>query len=357
MGTSFDPSPAGRESPSPATAAGAPRRGGGIGRWIGRAVKLAGWLVFAVFVVVLVGLTRAIFGSGENSVNEQYHSLNRLGQSKVAIITLDGPILDGDGFVKKQIDHVRDDLNVKAVVLRIDSPGGSITGSDYIYHHLKRLADERKLPLVVSMGGMAASGGYYVSMAVGQVENTIFAEPTTWTGSIGVIIPHYNVAGLMEKWEVEDDSVKSHPLKTMGSPTRTMTDEERRIFQELVDEGFARFKEIIRSGRKRFRDDPAALDALATGRVFTTSQALKNGLVDREGFVEEAIDRAIALAGLDKEKTRVVKYANPGGLFDLSPFARNPSPAPDLSTLLDLATPRAYYMCTWLPPLARNKAR
>ncbi|MGH7134282.1 MAG: signal peptide peptidase SppA, partial [Pirellulales bacterium] len=248
--------------------------------------------------------------------------------------------------------HVRDDEAVKAVVLRVNSPGGTVSGSDYLYHHLKKMVADRKLPLVVSMGGIAASGGYYVAMAVGDEKEVIFAEPTTWTGSIGVVIPHYDVSGLMEKLEISEDSIKSHRLKQMGNPTRPMTDEEREIFQELVSDSFGRFKEIVTAGRPRFKDDAAALDKVATGQVFTTHQALASGLVDKEGFVEDAIDRAIELAGLNKENVRAVKFKHLGGIFDMLDIharTRAGTGASELAALLDLATPRAYYLCTWLP--------
>lgn len=339
---------------APMSARQRPASAGGWWRWVARLV-LVTCVVGSLAVVVLVGaaLTGFVSVGDESGINEQYHSLSRHAVQKVAIVTLEGTILDGDGFVKRQIDHVRDDQNVKAIVLRINSPGGTVSGSDYIYHHLKRLAAERKIPLVVSMGGIAASGGYYAAMAVGDTPDTIFAEPTTWTGSIGVIIPHYNLAGLMDLWHLEEDSIKSHRLKQMGSPTRPMTDEERAIFQALVDDSFARFKEIVQSGRPRFRDDPAALDKVATGQVFTTRQALASGLVDKEGFVEDAIDRAIELAGLDRGETRVVKYKHFGGIFDLILGAqsrdRSPSPTSELASLLDMTSPRAYYLCTWLP--------
>ena len=124
------------------------------------------------------------------------------------------------------------------VVLRVDSPGGTVTGSDYLYHHIKQLREELELPMVVSMGSLCASGGYYIAMAVGQGEDLIFAEPTTWTGSIGVVIPHYDLAGLLASWNVEDDSIASHPLKLLGSPTREMTAEDREILQQLVDDHF-----------------------------------------------------------------------------------------------------------------------
>ncbi len=311
-----------------------------------------------VMVIAFASLTGLFSLSGDDTLHEQHHSLSRHATDKIAVITLEGTILDGDGFVKRQIDHVRDDPTVKAVVLRINSPGGTVNGADFLYHHLKKMVAERKLPLVVSMGGIAASGGYYVAMAVGDEDNVIFAEPSTWTGSIGVVIPHYDVAGLMEKWSIEEDSIKSHRLKQMGNPTRHMTEEEREIFQGLVNESFARFKQIVKSGRPKL--DDAALEKVATGQVFTTSQALANGLIDKEGFVEEALDRAIQLANLNKENVRAVKYKHLGGIFDMLDIharSRATTPLGDVCALLDLATPRAYYLCTWLPVLRVEDGR
>lgn len=332
----------------------APPRRSAAGKLVFWAFSLLSLGGLALLVLLLVALVSAVSSPADSHLEERYHSLAKNGGDKVAIITVSGAILDGDGFVKKQIDKVRDDEAVKAVVLRVDSPGGTVTASDYLYHHLKKLREERKLPLVVSMGGLAASGGYYVSMAAGDTQDVIFAEPSTWTGSIGVVIPHYNFAGLARRFEVSEDSIKSHPLKQMGSPLKEMTDEERKIFQGLVDESFADFKEIVKSGRPRYRENPAELDKIATGQVFTTRQAIANGLVDKQGFIEDAIDRAIALAGLDKSRTKVVKYKSPFGLFDgLFSSARSTS-ASDLQTLIDLTSPRAYYLCTWLPTPVTN---
>jgi signal peptide peptidase SppA len=136
------------------------------------------------------------------------------------VLRVAGIIAEGDGYAKRQIDRIREDENVKAVVVRVDSPGGTVTGSDYLYHHLTRLRKEKGVPLVVSMGSIAASGGYYVSMAVGDQEKSIFAEPSGATGSIGVIIPHYSLTGLMKRYEIENTSIASHPNKQMLSMTK-----------------------------------------------------------------------------------------------------------------------------------------
>ena len=148
-------------------------------------------------------------------------------------------------------------------------------------------------------------------MCVGDTPNTIFAEPTTATGSIGVLIPLYSFAELAERWGIKDNTVATNPMKVAGSPLRKMTPEAQKLFQGYVNDAFVRFKEVIRQGRPKFRKDPAALDKLATGQIFLADQALENGLIDKIGFIEDAIDRAIALAKLDKRDVVVVKYKAP----------------------------------------------
>jgi protease-4 len=313
---------------------------------------------------MLFGLGLVYLAAGpldrSSSIRERYlfRDKYRYGTSKVVVLNLEGVIIDGDDFLDSQIDQARHDDRVRAIVLRVDSPGGTISGSDYIYHHLRKLAEEKGIPLVVSMGSLAASGGYYVSMAVGPTPETIYAEPTTWTGSIGVIIPHYNIAGLMEKIGADEDSIASHRLKGMGSITRAMTEEEKQIFQELVDESFGRFKSIIRSGRPRFAQDPAALDKLATGQVYTAEQALKSGLIDRIGFLDDAVERAIDLAKLDRDDITVVEYEPlptlAGLLFGATGTRRTEI---DLAALLDLTAPRAYYLYSRVPLVVPSMPR
>lgn len=304
---------------------------------------------------LLVNLALLAGGSaldGAARLQERFVSHNERAKDKVAVIAVEGTILEGKGFVKRQIERVMKDEDVKAVVLRVNSPGGTVSGSDYIYHHLKKMTAERQVPLVVSMGSLAASGGYYVSMAVGQRPESIFAEPSTWTGSIGVMIPHFNVAQFMADWGVEQDSVLSHPLKGMGSLTRKMTEQERAIFQGLVDQSFARFKEVVRQGRPKFQANPAALDKLATGQVFTAQSAVVNGLVDKIGFLEDAVEQAIKLAGLSSDEVRVVDYRPEFSLVDLMLGQAKAGKAGfDVESLLELASPKAYFLCTWFAPI------
>jgi protease-4 len=324
---------------------------GRFGKWLVAALMLA------IFALISMYASYQSYFSPAGGPQEKFHSLAEHATKKIAIISVDGAILEGDGFVKREIDRVHKDDDVVAIVLRIDSPGGTVTASNYLYHHLRKLADERKLPIVVSMGSVCASGGYYIAMAVGDQPDAIFAEPTTWTGSIGVVIPHYDLSGLLGAWNVEDDSIASAPLKLMGSPTRPMTDNERQVLQTLVDESFAEFKQIVVSGRPKFKDDPAALDAVATGQIFTAKQALERGLVDKLGFVEDAIERAAELAGESTDDLRCVKYEPPATLASALVGAQSAAARPpvlDVSTWLDLAAPRAYYLWSWLPAVLTN---
>ncbi len=321
------------------------------GSWL---VRGARWIITIGLVLFVIGL---LYGESSDKLNEEWHSLSKSSDNKVAIIRVEGTIMGDEGYVKDQIEQVREDDDVKAIVLRVDSPGGTVTGSDYIYHHLKKLVDDKQVPLVVSMGGVAASGGYYVAMAAGDTKDTIFAEPTTWTGSIGVIIPHYNIAKLLESWDIQDDSIASNPLKMMGSPTRDFPEpiraEEQKILEGLVQSSFADFKEIVLASRSALRDDQAKQDVVFTGRIFTAKQAKENLLVDRLGFIEDAIDRALEMANLDRKNAQVVKYKKPVGALDQLLFgSRSQARQIDIASLADLTVPRAYYICTWLPALS-----
>jgi len=206
---------------------------------------------------------------------------------------------------------------------------------------------------VVSMGSIAASGGYYVSMAVGHEPGTIFAEQSCFTGSIGVIIPHYSVAGFMEEHGFTDDSIASRELKKMGSLTKAMTPEEEKIFKALVNDSFNQFKKVICSGRSEFAKDPKKLDSIATGQIYSAEQAVDNKLVDKIGFLEDAVDRAIELAHLDHDKVKVVRYKQETGLGSilLGEQSRK-AQSPDFRALLEMTTPKAYYLASWLPGIA-----
>ncbi|MFO7908255.1 MAG: signal peptide peptidase SppA [Planctomycetota bacterium] len=331
------------------------------GRRLLAAIGWVGFLLTALLLFSQWSARRAYFDTSQG-IREQFHSGAKGGDEKVAIIAVRGIILKGDGFVKQQIDRVREDQQVKAVVLRVDSPGGTVSSSDYIYHHLKRLREERDIPLVVSMGSIAASGGYYVSMAVGDQKKAIFAEPTTTTGSIGVIVPHYDLSGLLARFDIQNDSVVSHPRKQLLSMTKPMSESDREIIQQQVNDLFNRFTSIVKAGRPRLRQanqegglmDPETERNLATGELFPAARAKNHGLVDEIGFVEDAITRAIELARLETKRVRVVEYEEPFSLPIFSGLGRSTAEERHLNTLLDMSVPRAYYLSTTLPPLSRS---
>ncbi len=160
-------------------------------------------------------------------------------------------------------------------------------------------------------------------MAAGDVPDTIFAERTTWTGSIGVIIPHFTVADLLESWKIQDDSVVSGPYKELGSPTQKLSPEmakkERAILQGLVDQTFDQFKEVVAEARPQLANNKEAFATATTGQVFTAKQALDLGLVDKLGFLEDAVDRAIELAKLDPHNVPRGEIRPPGRGLECGP--------------------------------------
>jgi protease-4 len=318
-------------------------------------------LVALVFCVIsMMGMASQVqqyFGRGEGP-RERFHSLSETATDKIAVVHVSGAIMEGDDFVERQLKAVEEDKSVKAVVLRIDSPGGTVTYSDRLFHQAKKLREDRKLPMVVSMGSMCASGGYYLAMAVGDQENAIYAEPTTWTGSIGVVIPNYNFSRTMNMTGAQDLSVVSGELKLMGSPTKPRTEKETEVLQELVDITFEGFKDVVREGRPKFRADGEALDAVATGQVFTAKQAIDNGLVDSIGFLEAAIERAAALANLSTSSVRAIEYERrrtPIEQFLSASTQEQPAASGlDLRSLVELSSPRAYFLSTMAPVLLRS---
>ncbi|UUO05945.1 signal peptide peptidase SppA [Blastopirellula sp. J2-11] len=326
--------------------------------WFLRIIAFVGWLglMFAGLIIIVQLAATAQYFNEVDGVSENYYSGDKMATDKIALIRVEGLIMEGEGYIRNQIDLARKDKNVKAIVLRVDSPGGSVSASDYIYHHLNELRKDREIPLVVSMGASATSGGYYVSMAVGDEEDVIFAEPTTITGSIGVIIPHYDVSGLMAEYHIKDDSIASHDRKQMLSMTRTMPEDQRELVQGLVNDMFTRFKDVVKTGRPAYVKDPGKLDELATGEVYLTDQAIKLGLVDKVGFVEAAIERAAELAKLDVKKTRVVAYKKPVSLFGIGTASvANPTESL-MKAVLNVTSPKAYYLDSSLPSLSAGLA-
>ena len=204
--------------------------------------------------------------------------------------------------VREELQKAEGDDDIKALVVRINSPGGTITASDLIYREIVAFKARKKIPVVAVMMDVGASGGYYAALAA----DTIIALPTTVTGSIGVIMLTLNAQGLMEKIGVAPLAIKSADKKDAGSPFRQLTPEERAIFQSVIDELYGQFVAKVVERRKL---PEAIARGLADGRVYTAEQALGHRLVDRIGYMPDAIDIARRAAGIDK--ARVIVYHRP----------------------------------------------
>ncbi len=227
--------------------------------------------------------------------------------AKVAVVNLTGTILASRPIVS-QLKSLAENRSVKAIVLRVDSPGGGVAASQEIFEEVKAIRDSMK-PIVVSMGSMAASGGYYVSCGATR----IVANPGTITGSIGVIAMFPNYQKLMGKLGLEMDVIKSGKYKDSGSPFRKMTEADRQYFQGVVESSYGQFLDAVSRERKLPIDK---LKKFADGRVFTGEQALGLGLVDTLGSFEDAVSIAAKLGGI-KGKPVVVEEKRPRSLADL----------------------------------------
>ena len=218
---------------------------------------------------------------------------------KVALIKVEGVINSSDDILKK-LKKVEEDKSIKALVLRVNSPGGAVGASQEIYEELLKVKNEYKKPVVVSMGNVAASGGLYISLPA----NVIFAEGGTITGSIGVIIQKLDIQKLADKIGVKMEVVKTGKFKDILNPFREMTDEERKYLLELEKNVLNQFKEaVVKNRDKKLK---VKIDEIADGRIFSGQQALQIGLIDKIGNLEDAINEAAKLAGI-KGKPVVVE--------------------------------------------------
>lgn len=225
---------------------------------------------------------------------------------KVAVIELNELILSS-GDIVRQFKKYRENKSVKAIVFRVNSPGGGVAASQEIYEEAKKTRESGK-PVVVSMGEVAASGGYYVSLGA----NTIVANPGTLTGSIGVIIQYFQVEELMRKIGVDAPTYKSGRLKDIGSPFRKSTEEEKRFFDQLIANVYDQFVDAVVAERKL---DRKKVLQYADGRVFTGQQAREYGFVDTLGTMEDAIKLAADRGGVEG-KPRIVKERKVKSLFE-----------------------------------------
>jgi len=310
------------------------------------------------------------------TLRERHHSGSTTATDKIAIIEFEDLLVESRlDFLEKQIDQAAKDDQVKAVVVRIVSPGGSITASDAVHRRLTKLRDGdteksyKAKPLVVSMGALAASGGYYIAMPA----QAIYAEKTTLTGSIGVFASFPNVKELSDKIGLKMEVVKAGAVKTAGSPFRDMKPEERVMWQDMINHAYAQFKSVVEEGRPQLKgkledkviDEPRQITVTdkdnqpksvevqyvrqrADGGVFTADKALEFGLVDHIGYLDDAVKDAMARAGKGRP-FEVITYERPRTLFGRllgieDKNAAPPANALDTAHLTAALTPRLWYL-------------
>ncbi|MEP7150926.1 MAG: signal peptide peptidase SppA [Nitrospira sp.] len=226
-------------------------------------------------------------------LNALLPDLDLSGQERVALIRIEGVILDAQATIG-ELKHYSENPLVKAIVLRIDSPGGGVVPSQEIHDAVKWVKNKSNKAVIASMGTVAASGGYYIAAATDR----IIANPGTLTGSIGVIMEMANFEGLLKKIGVEGVVIKSGRFKDVGSPLRKMSDEERKLLQSVMDDVHHQFIQAVADGRSLELSD---VEPLADGRIFTGRQAKEARLVDELGDLDDAIHIAADIAGMEGE--------------------------------------------------------
>lgn len=340
-------------------------------RWIFRTAFLVSvGLNFFLFMVVATQ-----FGdSASVPLSERFHSGHADAHDKIAIVRIEGPLLEGFlAYAHKQVEQAAADPAVKAIVLRINSPGGTITASDELYRRLVNLREGTtpghpgfKKPLVVSMASITASGGYYIAMPAER----LVAERTTLTGSIGVYAAFPNFAGLAKKYGFEMETIKAGGLKDSGSMFKEMKPQERQVWQDMVDHAYEQFLAVVEEGRPKLKgklreavsekmipvppngnEHPKAPQEVkyvrqrADGGIFTADRALFYGLIDQIGYLEDAVKEASKTAGLG-DNYRAIVYERPQTLLSalMQTQSAQPGSQVDFHRLATAAAPRLWYL-------------
>ena len=327
------------------------------------------WMVTAIILlIILLGslLLNLLLGvavvaiAGSQAVDYQpkfqKKTITGKGEAEILVIRLRG-VISEEGYygaewskpetIKNKLKQAARDDKVKAVILQVDSPGGAITATDKIYHYLRQFRQDSNKPIVAYLDTVAASGGYYAALAADR----IIAHPTCITGSIGVIMSFFQLKELLEnKLGIKHVVIKSARHKDIGSISRDLSEEERKILASIIDEMYLRFLQIVKKGRPNLKVQDAELRKIADGRIYTGKQALHLGLVDDNGYLQTAIDNACELAKLAKGNYKLVRYQAPRSLFQelLNPkLATTASPQQMFDMLAQqYASPRFYYL--WL---------
>lgn len=279
---------------------------------------------------------------------------------KIAIVQVNGLLIDQEmnglltegenpvSYVKEQLDKARNDDAVKAVILRVNSPGGTVTASEMLHEEVLRFKAKSCKPVVALLMDVAASGGYYTACA----SDRIVAYQSTITGSIGVIMQLFSLQGSLEALRINTYAIKSGPFKDAGSPLRDLTPEERELFQKIVEQFYGQFLAVVAKGRPNLSEDK--IKTLADGRIYTAEQAKDNGLVDQIGSVYTAVDwikqktnnskMSVVIYHRPQEWRPTVYAASPAG----APSAAQAGPLSiDMKSINDSLRPKFLYL--WAP--------
>jgi len=312
--------------------------------------KRIGWRVFwgiilglsvlaniALFLM-LIGLV-AVFVTGQKGIFTEEVIQAGPRTTKIAVIAVRG-IIDGEQAqdIYRQLKRASDDKRVKGLILRVNSPGGTISGSDQICNEIRKYREKEDKPVVAFMQGVAASGGYYVSVACDK----IIAEPTVITGSVGVIAGHFVLQELLEeKLGIQPAIFKSGQKKDWPSPFQPVTEEQRQYIQDkLINPAYNRFVQVVADGRETLT--LADVKRIADGSIYGAEEALSEKLIDKIGYIDEAIEQVKLLAGI--EKAQVVEYRKPFSFADfLGSRSRNILKI-NKNTLYELSTPQILYL-------------
>ena len=310
-------------------------------------------LTAVAFLGGCVNANFKLFTDATDPLKEQV--LDGSGSGKVLMIPVHGMITaSADGnFMKSnpsvvqdvvsQLDLAAKDTNIHAVLLVVDSPGGTVTASDMIYNELMKYKSKTNAKLVVCMLDMATSGGYYISLPA----DYIIAHPTSITGSVGVIFIRPQVYGLLDKIGVEVHADTSGKYKDMGSPFRKSSPDEDKLFSKLVDDLAKKFTDKVR--QRRALSDEAMKD-ISTAKIFTADEAVTAGLIDKTGYMEDAIAKAKELGGLQKDAKLIVyrrdTFPN-DNFYNLSTSGNPTKPLVDTGALGRMATMQAGFYYVW----------
>ncbi|HUV66066.1 MAG TPA: signal peptide peptidase SppA [Sedimentisphaerales bacterium] len=313
--------------------------------------RASGWRIFLSILLVLsvianiamflmlIGVV-AVFATGQRSLLSEEVVREGSGTNKIAMVTVQG-IIQGElaNDVHRQLKAAREDRRVKGVIIRVNSPGGTISASDQIYKEIRKYREEAKKPVVAFMQGVAASGGYYASVACDK----IVAEPTAMTGSIGVISWWLVVQELLEdKLGVLPVTITSGQKKDWPSSFREPAPEELDYMRDkLITPAYERFVEIVAEGRKETLS-PEEVRQLSDGSIYGAQEALEVKLIDEIGYLDKAISMVKSMAGIDE--AGVVEYRKPFSLTDFLSYRSASLPKLDRNTLYELGTPQVLYL-------------